>query len=297
MKRNYKILGILVALSVFLCGVITSCCFVPEKSDTLDKSKLTLVWEDNFNGSELDTEKWNRVIWSSGEVNNELQAYVDNKDFIIDDPAASDKKALRIYAVGGGNNWQSGRIDTSGNFNFKYGYAEARIRLPIAYDENGNVVKNTGAWPAFWMMPENVQDTEGGVYGIWPRSGEIDILEYSPSTSGNKVYATLHHSTSQAAPAVDSYSTLGSTTMYADGKYHTFGMMWTEGILEAFYDGKSLGVVYANSGNGDWAKWPYDQPYYLILNLAMGGNLGGAVNEEIRTVNYDIDYVKVYKIK
>jgi beta-glucanase (GH16 family) len=80
-------------------------------------------------------------------------------------------------------------------------------------------------------------------------------------------------------------------------EWHTYGLLWTSGTVEAYYDGKSLGTVYANPGSNNWAKWPYDQNYYIILNLAMGGTLGGAINSDMKRAEYDVDYVRVYKAK
>ena len=166
---------------------------------------------------------------------------------------------------------------------------------------------NNGVWPAFWMMPNGTEsvDEEGntvydpnGEYGAWPRSGELDIMEYSPSTSGQTVYSTIHHATS-TTDATDKYSSLGRKEIEVpsynnESDWHTYGLLWTSGTLEAFYDGKSLGTVYANAGNS-WAKWPYDKDFYLILNLAMGGNLGGSIDGKMNMAVYEIDYVRVYQ--
>ncbi len=318
MKRTHKLL--IAASSVILAAVLSSCIFFPEKEESLqyskDETKVTLgnkvyklAWSDEFDGTSLDTDNWNRQNWPKGKVNNEVQSYsTDAKYSTVSD------NTLKITAQGSGATWTSARIDTAGKYSFKYGYVEARIKLPVAYkkttasednllvDEEGNAVNN-GVWPAFWMMPENLiddegKDTGGGVYGVWPRSGEIDIMEYSPSTAGNSAYATLHHALSET-DATDMYPSLGrmpvETPVYDnDSDWHRYGMLWTSGTLEAFYDGKSLGTVYANGG-GSWAKWPYDQDFYIILNLAMGGNLGGAIDSGMKMAVYEIDYVRVYQ--
>jgi len=304
MKRKYKILGTTAAAVIAASAVITSCCFLPEEEEELDLSKYELVWSDEFDGNSLDTDNWNEVVWAKGTVNNEVQSYAKGKTSIVEDDDATDGSVLRLTATGSGSSWVSARIDTSTKFNFKYGYVEARLKMPVAYDKSsgGNVIENNGVWPAFWMMPEDAVDEDGnslgtgGEYGIWPRSGELDIMEYSPSTSGEKTYATIHHSTSKT-DATDDYSSLGSKTFDDPYEWHTYGLLWTSGTVEAYYDGKSLGTVYANPGSNNWAKWPYDQNYYIILNLAMGGTLGGAINSDMKRAEYDVDYVRVYKAK
>lgn len=320
MKKTRKIIVALSSLA--LAAALSSCIFFPQKEESLtyskDWNKVTigdnvykLKWSDEFDQEDgLDTSNWNRVVWAKGHVNNEVQAYKADEKY-----SKVSNGTLKIVAQGSGSSWNSGRIDTSGKQPFKYGYFEARIKLPVGYkatteseenllvDEEGNPVNN-GVWPAFWMMPEDATDEDGkslgtgGQYGVWPRSGEIDIMEYSPSTAGNSAYATLHHALSET-DATDVYPSLGrkavSTPTYDnDSDWHRYGLLWTSGTLEAFYDGNSLGTVYANGG-GSWAKWPYDQDFYIILNLAMGGVLGGAINSGMRMAVYEIDYVRVYQ--
>ncbi len=322
MKKTHKLL--IAASSVILAVAASSCIFLPEKEESVEYTKNSvkvgentyrLVWSDEFDDDALDTtDKWNRVVWAKGKVNREVQAYsADAQYSVVEDGT------LKIFAKKSGSNWTSARIDTSDKQKFRYGYVEARIKQPVAYtstteseenmlvDDEGNPV-NTGVWPAFWMMPNacSEEDEEGNVinypdgrYGVWPRSGEIDIMEYSPSTHGKDAYATLHHSDSESKSDVDKYPSLGYKVIGIpsyDNKsdWHTYGMLWTEDTLEAFYDGESLGVIYVNPRKG-WVEWPYDQDFYLILNLAMGGTLGGDIHSDMKMAVYEIDYVRVYQ--
>ncbi len=302
---------ILLTLTASLSVIsFSACCFLPSGEEKLDLSNYKLVWSDEFAESSLDTDYWSREVWNAGKVNNEVQSYTASDTNLTlgaetsssessSSKLSTDGSTLKINAVStNGQTWTSARINTSGKVSIKYGYIEARLKMPVAYDASGNVCDNTGVWPAFWMMPENAVDsdgneTSGGVYGVWPRSGEIDILEYSPGTTGQKVYSTLHHAASKT-DATDTYPSLGSKTFENPYEWHTYGLFWTSGTIEAFYDGVSLGSVYANPGN-NWANWPYDQNFYIILNLAMGGNLGGAINSEMRKAVYEVDYVRVYQ--
>lgn len=323
MKRLTKaVLTSAAVLAVSFCAA--SCIFLPQGEEKLefskDRKKVTigsqeykLKWSDEFDDDALDSENWNRVVWPKGKVNDEVQAYsADAQYSVVKDGT------LKIYAKGSGGTWTSARIDTSDKQKFKYGYFEARIKQPVAYknttESEGNLLLNddgepvnNGVWPAFWMMPnayeyENedgeLERDEHGAYGIWPRSGEIDIMEYSPTTHGTSAYATYHHFDATKARN-DGYSSLGEisvkTPVYDDDSdWHTYGMLWTDGILEAYYDGKSLGTFYVNANSGS-DQWPYDQDFYLILNLAMGGSLGGGINSGMKMAVYEIDYVRVYQ--
>lgn len=276
MKRQHN--GILLVLLLCAAAVMTaSCMFKPDEEESADPTDgLSLVWSDEFDsGTTPSSSNWTKEIWSKGYVNNEVQAYVSS-----DDNAYVSDGTLKIKAIkDSSGSWTSARLKTYGLHYWKYGYMEARIKMP-----SGN-----GVWPAFWMMPED------SAYGTWPRSGELDIMEYSPSTTGNKVYSTIHHSKSSSSASTDAYSSLGAVT-YSDAasSFHTYGMKWTSSYVEAFYDGTSLGTKYYNDGNG-WVNWPYDKSFYIILNLAMGGTLGGTISSSLSSATYEIDYVRVYQ--
>ncbi len=161
---------------------------------------------------------------------------------------------------------------------WNYGYIEARMKI----------TDRAGAWPAFWMMP---QDSD---YGRWPASGEIDIMENAPATFGqNIVFSTLHanghYSTAGQGIGKKSYSNLSSAC-------HTFGIKWTEEKITAYYDDVSVGE-YVNTGSG-YNDWPYDKNFFIILNLAIGGDLGGntsQVNSLGGNAEFLVDYVRVYQ--
>jgi beta-glucanase (GH16 family) len=276
MKQQHKVI-IPVLLLCAAAAMATSCIFVPEEDASGDpKEGLSLVWSDEFeSGTTPSTDNWIKEVWEKGKVNNEQQAYVDN-----DDTAYVSDGTLKIKAMkDSSGNWTSARIKTAGLHSWRYGYMEARIKQP-----SGN-----GVWPAFWMMPEDSS------YGTWPRSGELDIMEYSPGKTDDSTYATVHHSKSSASAGTDSYSSLGSKSFSdATSTFHTYGLKWTSSYVEAFYDGSSLGTKYYNDGSG-WVNWPYDKNFYIILNLAMGGNLGGTIDSSLTEAEYEIDYVRVYQ--
>lgn len=257
-------------------ALVTSCIFLPDWNDGMitDKDKGTLVWSDEFDSS-FNTAYWNYETGAGGWGNNEVQNYTDNGRNI-----EVSNGTLKIIAKKDGSSWTSARLTTKGKIHSKYGYIEARLKMPQG---------DSGIWPAFWMMPND------SAYGTWPRSGELDIMEYSPGTSGKQIFATVHHST-LGNEGADTYNTLGNRTDIDDKatEWHLYALKWTENYVEAFYDDVSLGVKYVNDGSG-FVNWPYDKDYFVILNLAMGGNLGGPIPADMTEAVYEIDYVRWYK--
>ena len=240
----------------------------------LTKHGLNLVWQDEFEYSGVpDTSKWKYQTGAGGWGNNELQNYLDNtteaKTAVVED------NVLKIKAYKSGSKWYSARLNTKESW--KYGYIEARLK----------VTDRKGAWPAFWMMPQK------SVYGGWPNSGEIDIMENAPSTCGNhKAFSTLHAEGHYAANGAG----IGSKVYDDDfsSEWHTFGILWEEDKITCFYDDKERGSY---SNNGTVRDWPYDEDFYIILNLAIGGDLGGT--NDAGSLNgkaeFLVDYVRVYQ--
>ena len=239
---------------------------------------MKLVWQDNFDGSGLDSAKWKKLVWKKGVVNNEEQCYTDDSETCFID------NGLVIQAVKTENgSWKSARITTAGLCYWKYGYFEAKIKLPA---------KTDGIWPAFWMMSEE------NAYGKWPRSGEIDILEYSPATFGSDVYGTVHYGTGTVDKETHFWKNLMRIPLEklpesADG-YHTYGLMWSENEISFYYDGIKSASSWRRY-DGDEVRWPFDRPFHFIINLAMGGTLGGKIPENLERASMKIEYVKVWQ--
>ena len=257
----------------------TSCIFLPPKEEVeiLRKDDLILVWSDEFNYSGVpDTSKWKYQTGhgDKGWGNNELQNYIDNTKEAK--TAVVENGVLKIKAYQENGEWKSARMNSKQSW--KYGYFEARMKI----------TDRKGAWPAFWMMPQD------SVYGGWPDSGEIDIMENAPATCGNhKIFSSLHaRGHYEANP-----KSIGAKVY--DGKlsseWHKVGILWTKEKITAYYDDVAVGT-YENNGSG-YIDWPYDQNFYIILNLAIGGNLGGSgyVNELGGNAEFQIDYVRVYQ--
>ena len=157
-----------------------------------------------------------------------------------------------------------------------YGYIEASIKLP----------KGKGTWPAFWMMPVNFKS--------WPADGEIDIMEevgYHPDYVSSSLHANAH---------VHSNNTQVTHEMKcpgAEGEFHTYAILWTAKNITTYVDG-NVQLNYDNRGFGR-DDWPYDDPFYVIFNLAWGGDWGGAqgVDESALPATMEVDYIRVFQKK
>ena len=236
-----------------------------------------LVWHDEFNsGSELNADDWTHEVWPKGRVNNELQEYVNHRT-----PGGSlvtevSNGTLRITALKENGKIYSGRVYAHVKEGWTYGYIEASIKLP----------KGKGTWPAFWMMPVNFRS--------WPADGEIDIMEevgYHPDYVSSSLHANSHVHT-KGTQVTHEMKCEG-----AEGEFHTYAIEWTQQNITTFVDGK-VQLSYDNRGLGR-DDWPYDDPFYVILNLAWGGDWGGAmgVDESVLPVTMEVDYVRVFQKK
>lgn len=240
-----------------------------------------LVFEDNFDGNALDMTNWNYETHEPGWVNNELQAYTDSTDNIFVKDGSLVLKAIKTETEEG-TSYTSGKVTTQYKQDFKYGKMEARIKVP----------KGQGLWPAFWMMP-----TEEGLYGQWPKCGEIDIMEVL-GHQPEKAFGTIHygepHREQQGV-----YELEGET--FADD-YHVFAVEWEPSEMRFYIDGNLYHTVndwFTKKEGDDEITYPapFDQPFFLQFNLAVGGNWPGNPDE---TTDFDnaelkVDYVKVYQ--
>lgn len=249
----------------------------------LAKKGYSFKWGDDFTGTSLNRSDWNVELHAPGWVNSELQEYVDSDENIQVKDGNLLLKPVEKTNADGTKSYTSGRINTQGKHDFKYGYFECRAKVPAG----------KGYLPAFWMMP-----TDENLYGQWPKCGEIDIMEVMGQET-NKAYGTIHygepHDQSQGT------YTVSETNNFVDN-YHTYACEWEPGKIIWYIDGvkfhEESDWFSAKSGQGEVTyPAPFDQPFYMILNLAVGGSWVGYPDE---TTTYDdqqfaIDYVKVYQ--
>ena len=233
-----------------------------------------LVWQDEFDGPGIDFSKWSFEVQGPGWVNNELQNYTNNRW----ENARVENGHLVIEARRdwfNGHEYSSARLKTQGKASWTYGRFEASIKLPGGW----------GTWPAFWMMPDN--QSRG-----WPACGEIDIMEevgYDQDTIHATTHSKLYNWKSSSQRTATKYVS-GVTT-----GYHTYAIEWYPDHIDAFVDGQKY-FTSPNDNTGDDA-WPFNKNFHIILNLAVGGDWGGAqgVDPNIWPRQMLVDYVRVYK--
>ncbi|MEL6143481.1 MAG: family 16 glycosylhydrolase, partial [Bacteroidota bacterium] len=235
-----------------------------------------LVWSDEFDGTSLNTADWNYQIGDGcpdlcGWGNGERQFYQENNVTVSDGTL---KIEARLETIGN-SGYTSARITTRDKQDFTYGRMEARIKLP----------PGAGTWPAFWMLPTDE------VYGGWPQSGEIDIMEYI-GREPDKAFGTIHYGDPFPANQFQGNEIFlfGEEEFHED--FHTFAIEWEEGEIRWFMDD----YLYSTKRpiNIGPFNWPFDQDFHFLLNLAIGGTLGGLVNNSVFPVVMEVDYVRVY---
>lgn len=237
-------------------------------------SSRELIWNDEFNYKGLpDSSKWNYDVGGDGYGNNEAQFYtknrlenarVENGNLVIEAKKENWEK----------NKYTSTRLLTKGKFSFQYGTVEIRAKLP----------KGRGTWPAIWMMSENMKE--------WPDDGELDIMEHVGFNQGY-IHASVH--TKKYNHIIGTQKTDTLIVKDASEKFHVYKADWTLEKIDVYIDDEKF-FTYENKEK-TYESWPFDQPYFIILNLAVGGFWGGkeGIDDSIFPQKYYIDYVRVYQ--
>ena len=226
-----------------------------------------LVWSDEFDGSSLNTSNWTYETGGGGWGNNELQYYTAGGNCTVSGgilTITAKKENLGGYA------YTSTRIRTKGLREFKYGKIEARLAVP----------KGQGLWPAFWMLGANFPNT------AWPQCGEIDIMEHI--NTDDTVYGTMHWDNG-------GYAMYGGSRLVSNmAAFHIYSIEWTPSYIRWFVDG--IQFWEGNIANSINSTDEFHQPFFIILNLAIGGNWPGAPDAAtVFPAQYQIDYVRVYQ--
>lgn len=228
-----------------------------------------LIFEEQFNGTALNETHWNYELGDGcpncGWGNNEREIYTKDNVSVRDGNLVITATKDSIY--------RSGRITTAKKVEFQYGTVEVRAKLPLGQ----------GTWPAIWMLGNDIGSVS------WPACGEIDMMEYV-GRKPHEIYTTLHTPDSHG----NSKNTKVTTIEDIENGFHIYKCHWTKDSIEFFIDGN---LVYTfNPEVKNESTWPFDKPFYVILNLAIGGNFGGPeVDDSIFPQEFLIDYVKIYK--
>ncbi len=249
-----------------------------EKQDT-----YKLVWADEFEGTELNMDDWNYEYHEPGWVNAEWQEYVDAEENIYLEDGNLIIQPVKTVDEGGNAYYTSGRINTQNKHDFQYGRFEMRGKVP----------DGKGFLPAFWMMP-----TDESFYGQWPKCGEIDIMEVLGDDT-TTAHGTLHF----GEPHTQRQGTYKLTEGDFSSEYHVFACEWEPGEIRFYIDDELYFTendwFTKRNGFGEVTyPAPYDQPFYLILNVAVGGSWVGYPDETTRfdeNARMVVDYVRVYQ--
>lgn len=254
------------SLSAFLISFILLFLFIP--TNAADRQ---LVWSDEFNDGQINTGFWN---FETGTTNDNIHFYTAREE----NARITDGK-LQIIALKeayNGLQYTSALIQTKNKIGFRYGRIEARIKLP----------GTKGFVPAFWLLPED------NLYGWWPNSGEIDIMEH-PTHEPENIYGTIH---------TQSYNYFTGTTPKGDvievsdseSAFHVYAVEWDENSIKFFVDNSQY---FTYTKTSDYPSvWPFDKPFYIILNLAVGGGWSGNPDEStVFPAIMEVDYVRLYQ--
>ena len=272
MKINIKI-TILKGFAFIILSLIITNCSSDDSQTVTNMNQLVMQDEFNIDGA-LNNELWDYEIGrgQKGWGNNELQYYTDRPENII-----VENGMLKITAIKEsfeGASYTSSRITTKGKYEKKYGRFEARMQLPWGQ----------GMWPAFWLLGSNIDEVS------WPNCGEIDIMENrgsEPTIISSAVHGPNY---SGGNPIFKSYN-LGDSRF--DTEFHIFGIEWGPDYINFYLDDILYNQITPSDVPGDWV---FDQPFFIIMNLAVGGNFGGPPNEDtVFPQTLLVDYVRVYQ--
>ena len=234
-----------------------------------DAKRYKLVWADEFNAAgALDTSKWGFDVGTGewGWGNNEKEYYTSRLQ-----NASILNGVLKISAQKENFKnckYTSARIVTNNKFSFTYGKVVARAKLP----------KGVGTWPAIWLLGSNVNTQK------WPACGEIDIMEHKGSEP-NKIYSTLHYP-NHSGDKGDSSTIIVNNVCT---QFHIYSMEWTPTSIN-FYVDDVKHKTFINT-----SETVFNHDFYLIINLAMGGLFAGPIEENFKSANFEIDYIRVYQ--
>lgn len=236
-----------------------------------------LIWSDEFSTRTISSARWTFQTADAGWVNNELQTYVNGKSPKGTKVAECSDGTLKIHTFKEYDKVYSARIYGRKSLGFTYGYIEARIKLP----------KGKGTWPAWWMFPVDSSN--------WPACGEIDIMEevgVDPNRVSSSIHCLAYNHPNHTQKTHEMYC------VGAEEGFHVYAIEWTEDYIRTYVDGTEQ-LYFENDHQGNNDTWPFSKPFFLILNVAWGGDWGGyaGVDESALPLTMEVDYVRVWKKK
>jgi beta-glucanase (GH16 family) len=270
--------------------LLTSCAMSPFPSfPTTLPGGWTLVWNDEFEGaagSAPDPARWTYDLGGEGWGNREWQYYTDRPDnaaldgqgnLVITAHAVDNPAASSLTCWYGPCKFTSARLLTQGRFEFTYGRVEARLKIPFGQ----------GIWPAFWMLGSDISSVG------WPECGEIDIMENIGREPG-VVHGTLHGPGFYGADGLSSSYTLPNGAAFADD-FHVYAVEWETNEIRFYVDGTLYNTVRKSQFPNSY-RWVFDHPFFILLNVAVGGNWPGYPDASTTfPQSMLVDYVRVYQ--
>lgn len=273
--KNYWLISLLMIVLVACkeppSEIIDSYIYIQKKGR--ENKDWQLVWQDNFVSSILDTSKWTRIPPNKADWGRHMTS--DSQCYDIRDGKLYLKGINNPDTISDPRLFLTGGVYTKGKFAFQYGKVEIRAKLECAQ----------GAWPAIWMLSEQKK------YGKYPRNGEIDIMEHL--NFDDIIYQTTHSYYTLELKQKDNPPHHGTAEFDKD-KFNTFGLEWYPDKLVFTLNGTET-FIYPRVDDVDPTQWPYDQPFYLLIDQQLGGSWVGKVNPSDLPVQMIIDFVKVYQ--
>ena len=239
-----------------------------------------IVWQDEFDKDSLDLTKWSREIGGHGWGNNELQFYTDSdSNSYVENGNLTLKAQVVPQGIGSSKGlryYSSARLRTYGKGDWKYGRIEVKAK----------VASGQGIWPAIWMLPTD------WLFGGWPSSGEIDIMEHVGYDLG-VVHGSVH--TEAYNHKINTQRSSARKIANVDTEFHVYSIIWDKDKISFFIDDVQY-FLFENDQQGNYKTWPFDQRFHLLINIAVGGDWPGNPDN---STNFPrkmlVDYVRVYE--
>lgn len=243
------------------------------QKENRDKPDWEIIWEDHFETNYLDTTKWSFIPQKNTDWGNYMS--FDSRTYEFNNGKLHLKGIVNPDTLSDPRKFLTSGIYTKGKFAFQYGEVEIHAKLESAQ----------GAWPAMWMLAEKNK------YGKYPRKGEIDIMEHL--NYDDIIYQTTHSYYTLELKQKTNPQYYGTTKINIQ-EFNTFGMEWYPDKLVFTLNGKET-FTYPKVDSVNVSQWPYDQPFYIIIDQQLGGSWVGEINPADLPVDMIIDYVKVYQ--
>ena len=245
-----------------------------------DREGWDIVWQDEFDGASLDINKWSHEVGGHGFGNNELQYYTDDSsNSFVDNGILHIRAKYEPAGIGSPNNlrnFSSARLRTVGKGDWQYGRIDVRAKIALGQ----------GIWPAIWMLPSD------WIYGGWPKSGEIDIMEHVGHDEG-RIHGSVH--TESYNHIIGTQRTNSKLIENVKALFHIYSIEWSEQKIDFFID-DTLHFTFKNDFTNDFRTWPFNERFHLLLNVAVGGNWPGPPNNTtVFPQDMEVDYVRVYE--